>query len=114
MNSHLNDIDNTINFLIKYKSLLKNNENNVDMVTNPDKLNILLNYSSDKMNSYIESLYSILDLQKNINLDNEIRLILDDKKQTNKNINEILPIILLYFANKNTSIPCNHEDLFHL
>tara|TARA_B110000971_G_scaffold91203_1_gene93855 strand:+ start:1610 stop:1951 length:342 start_codon:yes stop_codon:yes gene_type:complete len=108
MNSHLSDIDSVINFLIKYKSLLKNYENEEIKIANSNKLSILLNYSSTQMNGYIESLYSILDLHKNINLDNETTLILEEQKQINENINEILPLILFYFANK-TSSPCDRE-----
>ena len=95
MDTHLNDIDSLISFLVEYKNLLENNE-----IKSSNNLRLLLNNSSNYKDNYMETLYSILNYAKNIELDDHISNIIQDKKDINSNIREILPILLYYFADK--------------
>ena len=95
MDKHIQSIESTINFLVEYKDILKNSE-----WDNNTKLEILLNNSNNYKEGYFNSLYSILDFNKNINMDNKLDIIVRDEKKTEDNIREVLPIILYYFALK--------------
>ena len=95
MESHINNINSTIDFLLQYKKLIETNE-----ITVSNNLNILFNNSENCGNNYIETLYDILNHSNNINLDSKIKCIIKESNEVNSNIKEIMPIILYYFANK--------------
>ena len=95
MDSHLNNIDSTINFLQEYKKIIENNN-----IESSNNLNVLFNNSENIMNNYLDTLYNILNYSNNINMDSKIQNIINDHNQVNNNIKEIMPIILYYFANK--------------
>ena len=95
MNAHLVNVTSTINFLSEYKKIIE--KTNINYCNN---LDVLIDNSNSYMNSYIESLYDIIDCSRNINITDKISKILDENRQTKNNIIEIMPIILCYFANK--------------
>ena len=95
METHINNIDSTIIFLIEYKKILEDND-----IQSSNNLDILFHNSENIMNNYIETLYDILNYNNNINMDSKIKSVIKDSKEINNNINEVIPIILYYFANK--------------
>lgn len=105
MDKHIQSIESTIDFLVEYKDILKNSE-----WDNNTKLAILLNNSNNYKESYFNSLYPILDFNKNINMDDKIDLISKEERDTMDNINEVLPFILYYFSLKEDFTRLRPED----
>ena len=92
-------ITSTIDFLLEYKKIIENHD-----IQYSNDLDILLRNSENSMNNYMETLYDVINYNNNINMDHKIAHIIKETNEINGNINEILPIILYYFANK-MSIP---------
>ena len=99
----MDDIDSTIDFLLNFKNNIKNS-----IIDDNHKFFLLFNESCNIKEKYIESLYYILYIDKNININNKLIKLSNEKKNADKNMKEVLPLILLYFASKNDFI---HEHL---
>ena len=97
METHLRNINSLIDFLEIYKNNISGSS-----TRSGSELDILFNYSDMALNNYNDTLYDILNYNNNLDLSGKIKEIVSENNQVSKNIKEVLPFILYYFACKGT------------
>ena len=97
LTDHLNEVDNLITFLEQYKKTIKNNVKKFQK-NNLSENFYINNIAIENLKDGLLEILSGKDIIYNSSLKNKI----DELNTVNKNIKEIMPILIYYFISKNT------------